>query len=83
MKKKGEKVEDDYDEDTEERQSEVRAKKPSLTLNMGTKGLLKVTSKPPPMAGQAGCLQGRTGSLSGHPSKQQPRSTLLDLVISQ
>ncbi|KAG8261766.1 hypothetical protein J6590_066297 [Homalodisca vitripennis] len=26
-------------------------------------------------------LLARTGSLSGHPSKQQPRSTLLDLVI--
>ncbi|KAG8291053.1 hypothetical protein J6590_070305 [Homalodisca vitripennis] len=29
--------------------SEVRAKKPSLTLNLGTNGL-KVTSEPPPMA---------------------------------
>ncbi|KAG8242815.1 hypothetical protein J6590_057913 [Homalodisca vitripennis] len=54
--------------------SEIRTKKPSLTLNLETNGL-KVTSEPPPMAGQAGCLQ---GSLSGHPPKQQPRSTSLD-----
>ncbi|KAG8315957.1 hypothetical protein J6590_061381 [Homalodisca vitripennis] len=33
-------------------------KKSSLTLNLGTNGL-KVTSEPPPMAGQAGCLQGQ------------------------
>ncbi|KAG8317352.1 hypothetical protein J6590_029925 [Homalodisca vitripennis] len=46
--------------------SEVRAKKPSLTLNPGTNGL-KVTSEPPPTAEQAGCLHG------------QGRSTLLDL----
>ncbi|KAG8252128.1 hypothetical protein J6590_066364 [Homalodisca vitripennis] len=31
--------------------SGVAAKKPSLTLNLGTTGL-KVTSEPPPMAGQ-------------------------------
>ncbi|KAG8245990.1 hypothetical protein J6590_097467 [Homalodisca vitripennis] len=36
--------------------------------------------QPPPMAGRAGWLLARTGSLSGHPSKQQPRSTLLDSV---
>ncbi|KAG8336831.1 hypothetical protein J6590_037046 [Homalodisca vitripennis] len=54
--------------------TEVRAKKPSLTLNLGTNGL-KVTSEPPPRR-----LLTRTGSLSGHPSKQQPRSTLLDPV---
>ncbi|KAG8274286.1 hypothetical protein J6590_004309 [Homalodisca vitripennis] len=58
---------------------EVSAKKPLLTLNVGTNGL-KVTSEPPPMARQAGCLQGSDRSAS-HPSKQQPRSTLLDLVI--
>ncbi|KAG8316282.1 hypothetical protein J6590_055034 [Homalodisca vitripennis] len=56
-----------------------RAKKPSLTLNLGTNGLT-VTSEPPPMAGQAGPLA-RTGSLSGHLSKLRPRSTLLDLDI--
>ncbi|XP_046662604.1 transmembrane protein adipocyte-associated 1-like isoform X2 [Homalodisca vitripennis] len=55
---------------------EVKAKKPSLTLNLETNGL-KVTSEPPPTAGQAGCL---TGSLSGHPSKQQPHSTLLSAI---
>ncbi|KAG8290680.1 hypothetical protein J6590_077829 [Homalodisca vitripennis] len=33
--------------------SEVRAKKPSLTLNLGTNGF-KVTSEPPTMAEQAG-----------------------------
>ncbi|KAG8315323.1 hypothetical protein J6590_073377 [Homalodisca vitripennis] len=32
------------------------------------------------MVGRAGGLLARTGSLSGHLSKQQPRSTLLDLV---
>ncbi|KAG8337298.1 hypothetical protein J6590_026263 [Homalodisca vitripennis] len=31
--------------------------------------------------GRVGELLARTGSLSGHPSKQQPRLTLLDLVI--
>ncbi|KAG8329438.1 hypothetical protein J6590_085976 [Homalodisca vitripennis] len=31
--------------------------------------------------GRAGGLLARTGPLSGHPSKQQPRSTVLDLVI--
>ncbi|KAG8255792.1 hypothetical protein J6590_084474 [Homalodisca vitripennis] len=40
---------------------EVRAKKPSLTLNLGTNGL-KVTSEPPPMAGQAGRMQGQDRS---------------------
>ncbi|KAG8263154.1 hypothetical protein J6590_039423 [Homalodisca vitripennis] len=33
--------------------------------------------------GQNGGLCARTGSLSGHPSKQQPRSTLLESVISR
>ncbi|KAG8314059.1 hypothetical protein J6590_101233 [Homalodisca vitripennis] len=33
--------------------------------------------------GRASGLLARTGSLSGHPSKQQPRSTLLDSVISR
>ncbi|KAG8324410.1 hypothetical protein J6590_092936 [Homalodisca vitripennis] len=35
---------------------EFRAKKPSLTLNLGSNGL-KVTSVPQSTAGQAGCLQ--------------------------
>ncbi|KAG8279981.1 hypothetical protein J6590_092521 [Homalodisca vitripennis] len=43
--------------------SEVRAKKPSLTLNLGTNGL-KVTSEPPPMAGQAGRCKDRIAQRS-------------------
>ncbi|KAG8288504.1 hypothetical protein J6590_016627 [Homalodisca vitripennis] len=39
------------------------------------------TSLKGPGRSQAGGLLARTGSLSGHPFKQQPRSTLLDLVI--
>ncbi|KAG8331432.1 hypothetical protein J6590_042202 [Homalodisca vitripennis] len=31
--------------------------------------------------GRAGGLLARTGSLSGHPSKQQPRSTLLAVTV--
>ncbi|KAG8258458.1 hypothetical protein J6590_030806 [Homalodisca vitripennis] len=50
--------------------SEVRAKKPSLTLNPGTNGL-EVISELPPIAGQTGCLQGKDRTLNGHPSKQQ------------
>ncbi|KAG8316479.1 hypothetical protein J6590_049603 [Homalodisca vitripennis] len=52
--------------------SGARAKKPSLTLNLGTNGL-KVTSKPPPMAGQAGCLQGQDRSAVNHPSSSHAR----------
>ncbi|KAG8261681.1 hypothetical protein J6590_067284 [Homalodisca vitripennis] len=40
---------------------EVRTKKPSLRLNFGANGL-KAISEPPPMAGQAGCLQGEDRS---------------------
>ncbi|KAG8329882.1 hypothetical protein J6590_076909 [Homalodisca vitripennis] len=39
---------------------------PSVTLNLGTNGL-KVTSEPPSMAGQAGCLQGQDRSAVTHP----------------
>ncbi|KAG8336991.1 hypothetical protein J6590_034079 [Homalodisca vitripennis] len=39
---------------------EVRAKKPSLILNLENGS--KVTSEPPPTAGQAGCLQGQDRS---------------------
>ncbi|KAG8278796.1 hypothetical protein J6590_011194 [Homalodisca vitripennis] len=53
---------------------EIRAKKPSFTQPGDQR--FKTTSN-----GRAGGLLGRTGSLSGHPSKQQPRSTLLDPVI--
>ncbi|KAG8248672.1 hypothetical protein J6590_035440 [Homalodisca vitripennis] len=55
------------------RTSSLPAKKPSLTRDLGTNGL-KVSSEPPPMAGQAD--QGRD---RGHPSKQQARSTLFEL----
>ncbi|KAG8302162.1 hypothetical protein J6590_036050 [Homalodisca vitripennis] len=51
---------------------EFRAKKPFLTLNLGANGL-KVTSEPPPMAGQAGCLQGRDRSAVTHPSSGHAR----------
>ncbi|KAG8327726.1 hypothetical protein J6590_012774 [Homalodisca vitripennis] len=59
--------------------SKVRAKKPSLTQpgNQRLKGNFRTTTN-----GRAGGLLARTGSPSGHPSKQHPRSTLLDLVIS-
>ncbi|KAG8269589.1 hypothetical protein J6590_104414 [Homalodisca vitripennis] len=62
-----------------ETEGEVRAKKHYLTLNLGTSGLkvTRITTN-----GRAGGLLARTGSLSGHPSKQQPRSTLLDLPIT-
>ncbi|KAG8308910.1 hypothetical protein J6590_098384, partial [Homalodisca vitripennis] len=53
---------------------EVRAKKPALTQ---FKGDFPTTTN-----GRAGGLLARTGSLSGHPSKQQPRSTLLDPVLA-
>ncbi|KAG8301457.1 hypothetical protein J6590_053530 [Homalodisca vitripennis] len=46
---------------------EDRAKKPSLTINLGKKRL-KMTSKPPQMAGQADCLQGQERSAVTHPS---------------
>ncbi|KAG8269021.1 response to oxidative stress [Homalodisca vitripennis] len=43
-----------------------------LTLNLGTNGL-KATSEPPPMAGQAGCLQGQDRSAVTHPSSSHAR----------
>ncbi|KAG8269172.1 hypothetical protein J6590_004467 [Homalodisca vitripennis] len=52
--------------------SEVRAKKPSLTHNLGTNGL-KVTSEPPPMAGQAGRLQGQDRLAVTCPSSSHAR----------
>ncbi|KAG8277770.1 hypothetical protein J6590_034999, partial [Homalodisca vitripennis] len=55
---------------------EVRAKKPSLTLNLGTNGL-KVTSEPPPMAGQAGHLQGQDRSAVNYPSSGHARRSLI------
>ncbi|KAG8291705.1 hypothetical protein J6590_054437 [Homalodisca vitripennis] len=50
---------------------EVRAKKPSLTLNLGTNGL-KVTTEPPPMAGQ-------DRSAVTHPSSSHARLCLIRL----
>ncbi|KAG8272988.1 hypothetical protein J6590_030595 [Homalodisca vitripennis] len=58
--------------------SEVRAKKPSLTLNLGTNGL-KVTSETPPMAGQAGCLQGQDRSAVTYPSSSHAQRCLIRL----
>ncbi|KAG8315837.1 hypothetical protein J6590_063793 [Homalodisca vitripennis] len=55
---------------------EVRAKKPSLTLNLGTNGL-KVTSEPSPMAGQAGRLQGEDRSAVTYPSSGHARRCLI------
>ncbi|KAG8304731.1 hypothetical protein J6590_086893 [Homalodisca vitripennis] len=55
-----------------------RAKKPSLTLNLGTNGL-KVTYEPPPMVGQAGCLQGLDLSAVTHPSSSHARRCLIQL----
>ncbi|KAG8279606.1 hypothetical protein J6590_100999 [Homalodisca vitripennis] len=59
---------------------EVRIKKPSLTFNLGYQWLkcdFRTTTN-----GRAGGLPARTGSLSGNPSKQQPRSTLLDSSLA-
>ncbi|KAG8315320.1 hypothetical protein J6590_073374 [Homalodisca vitripennis] len=55
---------------------EVSAKKSSLTLNLGINGL-KVTSEPPPMAGQVGCLQGQDRSAATHPSGSHARRCLI------
>ncbi|KAG8263702.1 hypothetical protein J6590_027635 [Homalodisca vitripennis] len=55
---------------------EVRAKKPSLLLNLGINGL-KMTSEPPPMAGQAGYLQGKDRSAVTHPSSSHARRCLI------
>ncbi|KAG8275818.1 hypothetical protein J6590_078567 [Homalodisca vitripennis] len=57
---------------------EVRAKKPSPTLNLGTNGL-KVTSEPPIMARQAGFLQGQDRSAVTQPSSSHARCRLIQL----
>ncbi|KAG8320011.1 hypothetical protein J6590_078943 [Homalodisca vitripennis] len=49
---------------------------PLLTFNLGTNGL-KVTSEPPPTAGQAGCLQGQDRSAVTHPSSSHARHCLI------
>ncbi|KAG8296701.1 hypothetical protein J6590_051682 [Homalodisca vitripennis] len=59
-------------------ESEVRANKPSLTLNLGTNGL-KVSSEPPPMAGHVGYLQGQDRSAVTHPSSKHARRCLIRL----
>ncbi|KAG8326135.1 hypothetical protein J6590_049521 [Homalodisca vitripennis] len=56
----------------------VRAKKPSLPLNLGTNGL-KVTSEPPPMAEQAGRLPGQDRSAVTCPSSGHVRRCLIRL----
>ncbi|KAG8328433.1 hypothetical protein J6590_001102 [Homalodisca vitripennis] len=53
-------------------------KKPSLTLNLGTNGL-KVTSQPPPMVGQASCMQGQDRSAVTHLSSSHARHCLIRL----
>ncbi|KAG8283764.1 hypothetical protein J6590_011135 [Homalodisca vitripennis] len=55
---------------------EVRAEKPTLTLNVRVNGL-KVTSETPPMAGQADCLQGHDRSAATHPSSSHARPCLI------
>ncbi|KAG8310639.1 hypothetical protein J6590_060175 [Homalodisca vitripennis] len=57
---------------------EVRAKKPSLSLNLGANGL-KVTSEP--RSGRRAACKYRIAQRSKQ--QQQPRSTLLDSVISR
>ncbi|KAG8318964.1 hypothetical protein J6590_101730, partial [Homalodisca vitripennis] len=54
------------------------AKKPPLTLNLGSNGLkddFRTTTN-----GRADGLLARTGSLSGHPTQQQPQSTYLAIT---
>ncbi|KAG8283950.1 hypothetical protein J6590_003642 [Homalodisca vitripennis] len=50
----------------------------SLTLKLGTNGL-KVTSEPPPMAGQAGCFQGQDRSAVTNPRRSHARRCLIRL----
>ncbi|KAG8314265.1 hypothetical protein J6590_096709 [Homalodisca vitripennis] len=57
---------------------EVKAKRPSLTLNLGTNGL-KVTSEPPPTAVQAGCLQGQNRSEVTYLNSSHARRCLIRL----
>ncbi|KAG8304982.1 hypothetical protein J6590_081094 [Homalodisca vitripennis] len=59
-----------------------RAKNPSLTLNLGTNGL-KVTYEPPPIVGQAGCLQGLDLSAVTHPSSSHCGSFKLPASIDR
>ncbi|KAG8336542.1 hypothetical protein J6590_042059 [Homalodisca vitripennis] len=56
------------------------SKRTSLTRNLGTNGL-KVTSEPPPMAGQASCLEGQDRSAVTHPSRSHTRRCLIWLSL--
>ncbi|KAG8283749.1 hypothetical protein J6590_011119 [Homalodisca vitripennis] len=57
-------------------EGEVRAKKPSLTLMLGTNGLKALPNHHPP-ARQAGCLQGQDRSAVTHPSSSHARRCLI------
>ncbi|KAG8242584.1 hypothetical protein J6590_062482 [Homalodisca vitripennis] len=54
----------------------VRVKRPSLIFDLGTNGL-KVTSEPPSMAVQAGCLQVQDHSAVTHPRSSHARRCLI------
>ncbi|KAG8247707.1 hypothetical protein J6590_055653 [Homalodisca vitripennis] len=54
------------------------AKKPFLTLNLGTNGLM-VTSEPPPMVGHASCLHGKDRLAVTHPSSSHARRCFIRL----
>ncbi|KAG8280845.1 hypothetical protein J6590_071726 [Homalodisca vitripennis] len=58
----------------------IRAKKSSLTWGPTT--ALKVTSEPPPVVGQADCLQGQDCSASTHPSSSHDRCLIWSLAIT-
>ncbi|KAG8295996.1 hypothetical protein J6590_067585 [Homalodisca vitripennis] len=51
----------------------------SLTLNLETNGLK--ASEPPPMAGQAGCLQGQDRSAIIHTSSSHAQRCLTYLIL--
>ncbi|KAG8301452.1 hypothetical protein J6590_053525 [Homalodisca vitripennis] len=55
--------------------SEVTDENPSITLILGTNDL-KVTSEPPPVAGEVVCLQGQDRS-AVHPSSSHARRCLI------
>ncbi|KAG8313857.1 hypothetical protein J6590_105530 [Homalodisca vitripennis] len=58
----------------------VRAKNPSLTLNLETNGV-KVTSVPPPTTEQEDCLQGQNRSAVTHPSSNHALRCLARLAL--
>ncbi|KAG8304156.1 hypothetical protein J6590_100986 [Homalodisca vitripennis] len=59
-------------------QTKLGLRSPPKTLNSRTKGL-KVTSVPPVMAGQTGCLQGQDRSAIIHPSSSHARRYWIQL----